>query len=46
MLRFELTTQLVRVRTLIALACLAGVPVAAAVLQSVQIWTYTHTAKN
>jgi ABC-2 type transport system permease protein len=31
MLRFELTTQLVRVRTLIALACLAGVPVAAAI---------------
>jgi ABC-type transport system involved in multi-copper enzyme maturation permease subunit len=29
MLRFELTTQLLRVRTLIALACLAGVPVAA-----------------
>jgi ABC-2 type transport system permease protein len=31
MLRFELTTQLLRVRTLIALACLAGVPIAAAV---------------
>src|SRR4051812_8466485 len=31
MLRFELTTQLVRVRTLIALACLAGVPVSAAI---------------
>ncbi|QLQ36556.1 ABC transporter permease subunit [Micromonospora robiginosa] len=30
MLRFELTTQLLRIRTLIALACLAGVPVAAA----------------
>ncbi|MEV6844364.1 ABC transporter permease [Actinoplanes sp. NPDC051411] len=30
MLRFELTTQLYRLRTLIALACLAGVPAAAA----------------
>ncbi|SCE91746.1 ABC transporter permease subunit [Micromonospora mirobrigensis] len=30
MLRFELITQLLRVRTLIALACLAGVPIAAA----------------
>jgi ABC-type transport system involved in multi-copper enzyme maturation permease subunit len=30
-LRFELTTQLYRLRTLIALACLAGVPAAAAV---------------
>jgi len=29
-LRFELTTQLYRLRTLIALACLAGVPAAAA----------------
>ncbi|MFC4148710.1 ABC transporter permease subunit [Micromonospora mangrovi] len=29
MLRFELTTQLMRLRTLIALACLAGAPVAA-----------------
>ncbi|MEV0843732.1 ABC transporter permease [Actinocatenispora sera] len=31
MLRVELTTQLLRIRTLIALACLAAVPVAAAV---------------
>jgi ABC-type transport system involved in multi-copper enzyme maturation permease subunit len=30
-LRFELTTQLLRLRTLIALACLAAVPIAAAV---------------
>lgn len=30
MLRFELTTQLIRLRTLIALICLAAVPVAAA----------------
>lgn len=40
MLRVELTTQLLRVRTLVALACLAAVPVAAALA------TASHTGRR